>query len=316
MLMTRGVCTELEVPLPAELRHLGNAVMATSSGNRGGPLVVVLGGISSNRFVCYDKDGGAGWWPGLVGSGCAIDPELHHIVGIDFAADSTGKISPTTSDQALVICETLTVLGAEVADAVVGASYGGMVTLALAQNYPERVGKLVVISAGAEPHPAATAMRELQRRVVSLGLRNGDAEAALSIARGMAMLSYRTNEEFAKRFAGGLPDERPLGTSEPGKYLRARGNAFLSVMSPERYLSLSGSIDRHRVDPARIANDVLLIGAETDQLVPPSQMLALGAGLAGSSEVHLLDCLHGHDMFLKEAEALGRLIKPFLDPRR
>jgi homoserine O-acetyltransferase len=187
-----------------------------------------------------------------------------------------------------------------------------MVALSLAQHFPERVERLVVISAGAEPHAAATAIRELQRRIVALGLANGNAQEALSIARGLAMLTYRTSDEFALRFTGGLPGEEPLGISEPGRYLRARGEAFLEVMTPERFLSLSASIDRHAVDPKKIGCPVLLIGASTDQLVPAAQMAALARNLP-DARLHLLDCLYGHDMFLKEAERIGALIAPFLE---
>jgi homoserine O-acetyltransferase len=83
-------------------------------------------------------------------------------------------------------------------------------------------------------------------------------------------------------------------------------------MSPQRFLSLSASIDRHKVDPAAIACPALLVGASTDQLVPPAQMEALAARLP-DAELHLLDCLYGHDMFLKEAEKVGRLVTPFLE---
>ena len=37
------------------------------------------------------------------------------------------------------------------------------------------------------------------------------------------MLSYRTREEFALRFAGGICGEAVLGRSDPGAYLRNRG---------------------------------------------------------------------------------------------
>lgn len=310
--LTHTGCTEFDVPLPEALRHLGAATKASIIGNPDGPLIVALGGISGNRFVCRCADGNAGWWPGLIGDGRAIDPATHRILGLDFAADASGRIAPSTDDQASVVCAALDALGVAKADAIVGASYGGMVALSLAQNFPHRVGKIVVISASAEPHAAATAVRELQRRVVALGIANGNAAEALSIARGMAMLTYRTQEEFAQRFDGGLPDESPLGPSKPGEYLHARGRAFQAVMSPERFLSLSASIDRHRVDPAKITTPTLLIGAETDQLVPAGQMRALAAGLAGPAELHLFDCLYGHDMFLKEAGNFGALIAPFL----
>ena len=128
----------------------------------------------------------------------------------------------------------------------------------------------------------------------------------------MAMLTYRTQEEFAERFTGGLPDGDPLGASEPGAYLHARGAAFHTVMAPERFLSLSASIDRHNVDPARIGCPVLLIGATTDLLVPPEQMEDLADALP-DAELHLFDCLYGHDMFLKEPAMIGALAAPFLE---
>jgi homoserine O-acetyltransferase len=303
---------DIEVPLPAELHRFAVSTRARASGNPAGPVVIVLGGISGNRFVAVGRDGGEGWWPSLVGPGCAVDPARHHIVGIDFAADATGLAAPSTGDQAKVLLAALDALGLRKADAIVGASYGGMVALALAECAPERVGRLVIISAGAEPHPAATAGRELQRRVVALGLESGKGEEALAIARGMAMMTYRTRDEFAHRFEGGIEECCPRTASQPGSYLSARGRAFLSVMSPERFLSLSASIDRHRVDPSRIAAPALLIGAETDQLVTADQMQDLAARLTGPAELHLLGCLYGHDMFLKEAETIGRFVGPFL----
>ena len=301
-----------EVGLPASLRHLGRTTMGTLTGEADRPLVLVLGGISANRFVCQDEKGEAGWWPGMVGHGCAVDPARYQVMGLDFAADGSGRTAPSTEDQAGVIRAALDMLGVARLDAIVGASYGGMVALKFGQLFPGRVAKLVAISACAEPHAAATAQRDLQRRIVALGLANGCADQALSIARGLAMMSYRTPEEFAQRFIGGLSHGDPLGLSDPGRYLAARGSAFQAVMSPERFLSLSASIDRHKVEPAEIPVPVLLIGATSDQLVPPSQMLDLAKRLP-CGQLHLLDCLYGHDMFLKEAEKMGELVAPFLE---
>jgi homoserine O-acetyltransferase len=187
-----------------------------------------------------------------------------------------------------------------------------MVALSFGEMFPERVGKLVIISAGAEPHPAATASRDLQRQVVALGLASNRGREALSIARGMAMMTYRTSAEFAHRFTGGIAGDAPLARSEPGDYLSARGEAFLKVMTPERFLSLSASLDRHQVVPSEIKVPALLIGARSDLLVPPEQMITLEAAMPRLHEMHLLDSLYGHDMFLKEAPLIGRLIHPFL----
>ena len=83
-------------------------------------------------------------------------------------------------------------------------------------------------------------------------------------------------------------------------------------MTPQRFLSLSASIDRHKVDPARIGVPALLIGADSDQLVPPIQMQELAKALAGPVQLHLLPSLYGHDMFLKDADKVSALVEAFL----
>jgi homoserine O-acetyltransferase len=307
-----GAAVLRELVVPLDLPFV-DATRAALCGRQGAPVVVVLGGISANRFVARHADGRPGWWASLVGPGAGVDLDRFQVLGLDFAADETGLAAPSSADQARVVCAALDAAGVAKAHAVVGASYGGMVALALAEHHPERVERVVAVSAGACPHPFATAIREIQRRMVDLGLRNGDGDEALSIARGLAMLSYRTPQEFAERFSPGIASGECLRTSEPGRYLKARGDQFRSVMSPQRFLSLSASIDRHVVEPEKIATPTLVIGAESDQLVPPVQLEELRSRLGGPSELHLLPCLYGHDMFLKDAQALAALVKPFLE---
>src|SRR5438105_13135565 len=263
---------QFDVPVPTDLRQFGTSIRASALGNRRHPPVVVLGGISANRFPAIRPDGSPGWWWGLAGEGSAIDPVRHCIIGMDFAADESGNTAPSTFDQARVLAAALDAIGFNQPVSIVGASYGGMVGLALAEIEPQRIARLVVIGAADAPHPAATASRELQRRVVALGIEAGRGEEALAIARGMAMLTYRTPQEFAVRFDGGLDASFPASCSKAGGYLRARGQAFLSIMSPSRFLSLSASIDRHRVNPERITSPVILIGAESDQLLLAEQL--------------------------------------------
>jgi homoserine O-acetyltransferase len=301
-----------DVPVPGDLSQLGEHVRASTVGDPANPPVVVIGGISANCFPAVQPDGTPGWWSGLAGEGQAVDPRHHCVIGLDFAADESGVSAPSTADQARVLAAALDAIGVSRPVTIIGASYGGMVGLALAAAEPERVDKLVVVCAGAEPHPASTAARELQRRVVSLGLLAGRGDEALAIARGMAMLTYRTPAEFQVRFDGGIAEDTPLSCSAPGAYLRARGQAFRSVMSPGRFLSLSASIDRHCVRPQDIHTPCLIIGADSDQLVFPDQLRRLAQGLGATSELHLLDTLFGHDMFLKEAERVGRIVAPFL----
>ena len=150
-----------DVPVPADLRRYGAKVQASALGDPSNPPVLVLGGISANCFPATRPDGRLGWWPGLVGADCLIDPNDFYILGVDFAGDETGASAPTTADQARIVAAALDVIGIARPVFVIGASYGAMVGLALAEAEPERIDRLVVISAAAEPHPASTAAREL-----------------------------------------------------------------------------------------------------------------------------------------------------------
>lgn len=301
--------SDAKFALPAGLERCGSDGRATLCGMAGAPVVVMMGGISGNRFPCLRGDGSAGWWSGLAGPGKVIDPARHRVLGFDFAADEAGTFAPSTADQARVLAAALDAFGIAQAALVIGASYGGMVALAFAEGCPDRVERLAIVSADAAPHPYSTAGRELQRRVVRLGLEQGQGDEALAIARGMAMTSYRSREEFAARFEGGIDGADPLTCSAPGAYLRARGEAYRSVMSPGRFLSLSASIDRHSCEPSAIATPATLIGATTDLLVPPEQMRALADRLAGPVELRLSPSPWGHDMFLKEPDVLGEVLR-------
>lgn len=307
-----GYLAEFEVALPRPLKRFAPSVRASMIGPESAPVVIVLGGISADCFPCLKPDGSPGWWSGLAGPGAAVDPAQFRVLGIDFAADESGELAPSTRDQAAVICAVLDAIGSPRAHAIVGASYGGMAGLALAQHFPGRVGRIVVVSAPAEPHPMATATRELQRRITAFGITKKAGAEGLALARGLAMLTYRCPQEFEERFGGGIDSEDALQRSAPGAYLHARGQAYRSVMSPGRFISLSASIDRHRVDPEKITAPALIVGSASDQLVPPGQLTALASRYAGPCSLVILPSLYGHDMFLKQADQVSDLTGPFL----
>src|SRR5262249_30467368 len=145
------------------------------------------------------------------------------IMGIDFAADETGSFAPSPFDQAQIIEAALAAIGLDEPYAIIGASYGGMVALAYAERFQPIDTRLIIISADDRPHPNATGIRSLQRRIVDLGLRAGQPQEALAVARGLAMVGYRTPLEFRSRFTGGIEGTEPLSPSDVGNYLKARG---------------------------------------------------------------------------------------------
>jgi len=277
------------------------------TGPAGAPLVIALGGISAScHVVATPGDPSPGWWECVVGPGGAVDTRRWRVLGVDFldggrAADGRPARTVTTHDQADALAAVLDAIGETRAHAVIGASYGGMVALAFAERYPERLGRLIVLSAAHESHPMSTGLRTLQRRIVELGLDTGRAADALALARGVAMTTYRTAREFGERFA-------PAAGFEVERYLEHAGQRFAATYPPERFLALSLSADLHRVDPAAIRVPSVFVAAEGDTLVPESQIAELATRAGGPRRFVRLATRYGHDAFLTEPTQVGRIL--------
>jgi homoserine O-acetyltransferase len=285
------------------------------AGVRGAPAIVALGGISANRHICANgADGRPGWWEAMAGRGRALDTTRYQLVGVDFLDggrrdDGRPERIVTTHDQADALAAVLDSLGIERLHALVGSSYGGMVALAFAERYPQRVERLIVVGAAHETHPMTTALRSIQRRTVELGLDTGRTRESLALARALAMTTYRSAREFATRF-----DSRPVSRTdndaefEVESYLTHHGKRFAESWRAERFLALSLSGDLHRVDPKNITTPATFIAAEGDVIVPREQIAALAAAVRGPSTLVDLPSENGHDAFLTEPEALGEIV--------
>ena len=276
-------------------------------GRHDGRTVAVLGGISAGRAVCNEQ-GIAGWWGNIAGDGCAIDTRTTRVIGIDYlGSELTRDDSPqiiTTRDQAEALASVLDVLGIARLHALVGSSYGGMVALAFASLFPERVGRLVVFGAADRPHPMATAVRTVQRRIVALAVAAGRPDEGVALARALAMTTYRTPDELAARFTE---------AGEVEGWLDHHGEKFAAAWTPARYATLSRSIDLHAVDPGTISTPVTLVSFSGDAIAPPAQIRALANRLAGDATLHEIETPYGHDAFLKEAGIVADILKRSLE---
>ena len=272
-----------------------------------GPLVVVAGGISSDRFATR-------WWPWAVKAGGPIDPDRVRVLAVDLLPGRENPgVTITTTDQARLLALLLDALGEPRIDAWIGASYGGCIGLAFAAAFPERLGELAVISAAHRAHPAATAVRGVQRRLLAFARDCGREAEGLALARQLAMTTYRTAEEFALRFGPTAPAEagQPYPVCD---YLIARGAAYAGATSADRWISLSDSLDRHRVDPRGVRCPITVIGVSSDTLVPiedSRELARLAPNLRRLVEVR---SVFGHDAFLKEREQIGRLLHDITSP--
>jgi homoserine O-acetyltransferase len=292
------------------------------AGARGAPVVAVLGGISAGRNVFSLQPGAPGWWEDAIGPGRALDTDRFRVLGIDFLGGSHRSTGPAQGgtfpsisafDQARALVALMDVHGIERLQASLGASYGGMVTLALAQAYPGRVRHAVVLSAAHRTHPMSTAWRSVQRAIVRYALGHGEGARGLVLARALAMATYRSAREFDERFPG-APEATPDGFRFPVEtYLMARGESYAAVYKPEAFVCLSESIDLHRVEPEAIRVPTTLLGVQEDQLVPLSDMRDLRDRHGGNCSLVEISSIYGHDAFLKETEVLRDLLARALD---
>jgi homoserine O-acetyltransferase len=307
----------LELPGSLMLHHHGRLedvrIAWRLTGPQEAPVVCALGGISAHRRVCLTAEPRAAWWSDIAGPGKPLDSDRWRILSFDFlggSGDSTGPAtgaadfpSISTYDQARALEQLLDALGIGALRGIAGGSYGGMVGLAFAERYPDRVAALLVIGASDRPHPMASAWRSTQRRMVRFAIQAGQPQAGMELARGLAMTTYRSAEEFAARFDGPaeLIDGRFVLPVE--QYLAARGRDYAAQYAPESFLCLSESIDLHRVDVARIFVPTTVVGIREDRLVPLPDIRAMVARLQ-QGRLHEISSVFGHDAFLKETDQL------------
>lgn len=284
------------------------------AGAPGTPTVIVQGGISADRDVCETVEHpGPGWWEALVGTDRAIDLGRVRVLAIDWLdADDLQAAAVSSEDQADVLAALLDALGIARAQAFIGASYGAMVGLAFAARHADRLSHLVVLAGAHRPHPFATAQRAVQRGIVRLGLDNGCVDDALSLARQLALTTYRSGEEIGRRFAGGIARRDGELRRPVQDWLEHHGRSFAARFDARRYLELSESIDLHDVDPKAVRVPATLIGFASDRLVPLADLCELQQRLGAPASLEVIETSYGHDGFLKEHERLAPLLREAL----
>ncbi|MCJ0825754.1 homoserine O-succinyltransferase [Luteimonas sp. 50] len=293
-------------PRRVELRHelLGDAAL---------PMVLVAGGISADRHLAASAAfPQPGWWDAQVGAGRALDPSRHCLLAIDWlGADGTLDAPLDPADQADAIAAVLDALQVDALAAFVGCSYGAMVGLQFAARHPARLQRLLAISGTDRAHPYASAWRALQRRALALGALQCDERDGLALARQLALLSYRTPEEFAARFgAAQVAGGRVRVAAED--YLDHCGDKYAARTPATAFARLSESIDLQSVDPGAIRIPVTVAAVAEDRLVPIGDAYRLVERLRGETRLRVLRSRYGHDAFLKETDAIAALLREVL----
>jgi homoserine O-acetyltransferase len=306
-------------------------------------------------LVCHALSGSArvgDWWTDLFGPGRPFDTERYCILGINVLGSCYGSTGPTSidprtgkryagkfpsvsiRDMVRAQARLLDFLEVRRLHAVVGGSIGGMQALAWATGYPMRVSRCVAI--GACPlHGMGLAMSHIQREVIRRDprWRGGDYPpedppiSGLSLARGLAMCTYKSAELFRERFgrrpdrSGEDPAAELAARFDVGGYLDHQGRTFVTRFDANSYLVISKAMDTFELTDTQLTQvkaKVGLIGIESDWLFPPGDVRELADRMRDAGAEVRFDRMqsnHGHDGFLADAPMLAPLMQRTLDAR-
>jgi homoserine O-acetyltransferase len=292
-------------------------VKATLYGPKTAPIIVAIGGISANMQVVETRGQKPGWWADLIGPGKSVNTDNFQILSFDWILPKeSDAVDPdqdfpvvTTCDQADALKTIIKALGCNKVHHIIGASYGAMVSLCFARRHAKMVNGISVICGAHESHPMAQALRHIQREILKMGVKTGDIETGVSLARQLAMTTYRSPNEFDQRFRKNAHHSENSTKFPVVDYLEYKGRAYQKNIDINRYGTLSQSVDLHRVDATKIKTPTTLIAFDQDQLVPLADMKDLYAKLKGPKTLTIVESNYGHDCFLINIDDFGPDIK-------
>lgn len=214
-----------------------------------------------------------GWWEKFIGPGAPVDTNKYfvictNVIGGCFGSTGPSSIDPsdgrryatrfpilTMDDMVRAQARLLDYLGIEKLFASVGASMGGMQSLAFGVHFPQRVQRIVSISGCARSHPYSIAMRHTQRQVLMMDPKWNRGfyydtippHTGMKLAREIATVTYRSGPEWEKRFGRRRADPSKQPALCPDflieTYLDHAGEKFSLEYDPNSLLYVSKAMD-------------------------------------------------------------------------
>jgi homoserine O-acetyltransferase len=326
----------------------------------------VYGRLSAARdnavLVCHALSGSAlvgSWWPEVFAPGAVLSLEHDFVICINmlgscYGSTGPGSVDPETgrvygSDFPLISirdnvrsqAQLLDSLGIHRLRLVLGGSIGGMQALEWAMLYADRVERGLIIAV-APLSAMGLALNHLQRQAIQSDpawedgnyLPQKPPRQGLSLARQIAMISYKSPSLFDERFARNpnRNGEDPWGLGGDGRgliggrfdiagYLDLQGRRFIERFDANAYLAILRTMDTW--DPlhghasarevfGRIQARLSFVGISSDWLFPPESVrgFAYSIRAAGvTADYREMTSAHGHDAFLAEQAELVRLLQ-------
>lgn len=306
--------------------------------------------------ICHAFTGNAdveAWWGQLLGPGKAFDTNKFFVFAANYLGSCYGTCGPCTvnpdtgkryggtfprvtiRDIVKFQCDVLQTLGVKEIFSVIGGSMGGMVALEwVTETRTPPAKSLVSLCSSGRHTPWQIGISECQRQAIFAdpNWQGGqyDPDKApphngLSVARMMAMVSYRTHPKYMTRFGRERGKEKSYHENEAlfqvEQYLQAQGKKFNERgFDAAAYVSLTYTMDTHDVtrpdqDYVSVLQNVtvpsLIASISSDVLYPPSEQLEMATHMPNAQH-HMIESPEGHDGFLLEHTKMSVLIRGFL----
>lgn len=292
-----------------------------------------------------------GWWTGMVGPGAPIDTDRWCVVATNVLGGCRGTTGPgsiapdgtpwgsrfpqiSIRDQVAAEAALLDALEIDTLAAVTGGSMGGMRTLEWIVTHPQRVRASLILAVGARATADQIGTQTTQMAAIACdpNWQGGDyhdtgrrPDTGLGIARRIAHLTYRTEDELDSRFANSAQTgEDPWrgGRYAVQSYLDHQADKLASRFDAGTYVLLTEAMNRHDVGrgrggiPAALAAcpvPTIVAGVSSDRLYPLRLQQEIADGLPGCDGLRVLESRDGHDGFLTEADAVAKLLVELMD---
>ena len=324
---------------------------------RGDNAILVCHALTGSAHVAgYASEDPAslGWWDPMIGAGRPFDTDRYFVVCSNFLGGCYGTTGPTSINPAtqraygidfpaVSVRDLVTVqhalldhIGVSRLVTVIGGSLGGMQVLEWGAMFPREVASLIPIATAVQHSPWCIGLNELARQAIMndpdwLGgayPASRQPERGLSLARQVAMVSYRSDISFMNRFHRDIASPLPgpalrdhLGVCyQVESYLRYQGTKLVHRFDANTYLSITRTMDGHDIARgrrnleevlARTTMPALCVGIDSDILYPAHEQRSIAHNLPGGTYLEL-HSPHGHDAFLIEYEQLGAEVSAFL----
>ncbi len=299
---------------------------------------------SYERLNAYNKMfyGKEGWWDPLIGAGKAIDTNKYFVICPNILGSCYGTTGPTSlnpitnqiynmnfpqitvRDMIKVQKELVDKLGISKIELIIGGSLGGMQVLEWAIMYPTFMNKIMPIATSAAHSAWAIGLNEASRNAIindpewENGYYKIQPEKGISLARKIAMISYRSFNSFNKKFDRTFNEKENIFEIE--SYLNYQGDKLTKRFDANTYLCLSKAMDLHDIGKDRggiakalssINCKAMCVGIDSDILYPASEQKEIKNRIK-NAEYSEINSLHGHDAFLIEFDQLDKILRNFL----